>query len=94
MNTLDYQISILEAKKAGKVIQYWDYSKSKWNDTTADKFNFVLFKYRVKPEKVVRYAPVVKIKDGYTFGVCRRTEERAWEVKGALDVVKVEYEPK
>lgn len=50
---LDYQISVMQAKKEGKVIERCtkelDFSKN-WKEDNFDLFNFEKYLYKVKPE--------------------------------------------
>lgn len=47
--TYDEMIKILQAAKAGKVIEYRDYT-NEWKAWTHVRFNFANYNYRVKPE--------------------------------------------
>jgi hypothetical protein len=92
MDPLDYQASIIDARKAGKVVQI--YFRTEWQDYDRDVFNFCVFKYRVKPEKLVRYIPVFKNQEGnHALGFAQTTEEKARNWRGAIDTIKVEYDP-
>jgi hypothetical protein len=94
MNTLDYQVSIIEAKRAGKVIQWQELTTGTWMEWIGDKFDFRCFDYRVKPEKIVRYLPVIKSSSGEII-ICapQYTEDDARNYYRVIDVVKVEYDP-
>jgi hypothetical protein len=95
MNILDYQMSIIQAKKDGKVIQSRNSLWGEWCEWKGDEFNFCVIQYRVKPEKIVRYIPIFKNQEGnHAFGFAQTTEEKACNWRDSIDVVKVEYEPK
>lgn len=48
--THEEMISVIQAHKEGKQIQYRRIGNTEWLDTPKPAWNFVLFEYRIKPE--------------------------------------------
>jgi hypothetical protein len=96
MNMLDYQASIIEARKTGKIIQACC-SPFCWVKWDKDVFDFSTFRYRVKPEVPVVYVAVVDLKGGPQIaGPTMNSPEDVKRRYGAtlIDIIEVEYEPK
>lgn len=82
--TVDEMIEVLEAFKEGKKIQY--FMGGLWRDCTEPRWAFDSVKYRVKPEKRVRYVIV--------YPSANTTREMADRNAGIdrTECVRVEYE--